>query len=351
MAMNEQQPASRLSNRSSERLVPVTGPACWTGAELRQRDDWVHTLDSDEISELECALERLTTKQLTTIQSTDFELPRLGPRLARIRTEILNGTGLVLMRGLPVTTHDEQTVAKMLWCIGLHLGIPQPQDASGALLHHVRDTGVNVAGRDDVRTYETKEAQPWHNDGGDVFLLLCKETALNGGRSYVASAYKVFNLLLQRAPDLVRTLQDDFHFDARGQQLAGRGRVQTVPIFNWHRERLYLLHKRHYIEHAQRFDEVPPLSAAQRDALDAFDEVCSDPSVHLAFDLEPGDMEIGHNFNVLHRRGSFDTSTADTSRRHMMRLWLGLPDGWPLPEAFRHTREFGPLFNVREQAN
>lgn len=336
-----------MSNLIPPLLEPISGPSCWTGESLRAREDWIYQLTDADAAELEMAVQRSAQHPATGFVREQFELPLLAQKLQRIRTEVMHGTGLVLVRGAPVVGRDEETAARMLWGVGLHLGIPQPQDAAGSLLHHVRDTGVSVAGRDDVRTYETKEAQPWHNDGGDVFMLMCRQVAERGGESLVASAHTVFNRVLERRPALAQVLQETFHFDARGQQLPGRGRVQRVPIFTWFNQRLYTLHKRHYIEYAQRFDDVPRLSQLQRDALDAFDEICDDPEVHLAFHLRPGDIEIGHNFNVLHRRGAFDQDAAQNSQRHMLRLWLGLPDGWPLPDIYRDTREFGHLFDVR----
>ena len=329
-------------------IEPISGPACWTAQSLRARQDWIHPLSDAEVADLNLATDGVADRALLSIEQADFPLPVLSARLGKIRSAVLDGTGLALVRGLPVAGQDEARVERMLWGLGLHLGVPQPQDASSALLHHVRDTGVNVAGRDDVRTFETNEAQPWHNDGGDMFLLLCRDVATSGGKSYLASVHTLFNALLERDPALVRTLQSDFHFDSRGQGLPGRGQTQTVPIFTWHNDRLFILHKRHYIEAAQRFDEVPRLSPAQIEALDALEEICDDPDVHLAFDLEPGDLEIANNFAVLHKRGAFDQASDSTSRRHMLRLWLGLPDGWPLPESFRETREYGPLFKVRK---
>ena len=32
------------------------------------------------------------------------------------------------------------------------------------------------------------------------------------------------------------------------------------------------------------------------------------------------------------------------------KIAIGLPDGWPLPDVYKNTREFGPLFDVRVQA-
>ena len=62
--------------------------------------------------------------------------------------------------------------------------------------------------------------------------------------------------------------------------------------------------------------------------------------------MTPGDVEIGNNFAVLHARSAFE----DGSGRDLLRLWLGVADGWPLPESFRRTREFGPLLALRRTA-
>ena len=340
--------------QSELRTVAVEGPAAWTPSELHTRRDWIYELRPAEQRELLAAVTRLSVDgalsetSLGAISLAHFPLPELAPKLAAIREQVINGTGFVLMRGIPVADCDDTSAALMLWGLGLHLGLPQPQDASGALIHHVRDTGAKVAGEDNVRTYETREAQPWHNDGGDVFALLCKESAVSGGRSFVASAHTAFNEIIRREPRLASVLQAPFYFDARGQQLPGTDRVQRVPIFTWYNERLYALHKRHYIEHAQRFPEVPALTAAQREALDLLEDVCDSEDVCMTFEMVPGDLEIGHNFTLLHKRSEFDQSAADLSRRHMLRLWLGLPDGWPLPPAYLKTREFGPLSSVRK---
>jgi hypothetical protein len=335
--------------------TPIAGPAVWSPVDLHGRSDWVHELNDAEKRELEQAVARLpdndhlAEQPLATISRGQFALTALAPRLAAIREQVLHGTGFVLVRGLPLSACDDKAAARMLWGLGLHLGLPQPQDAAGALIHHVRDTGANVAGEDNVRTYETREAQPWHNDGGDVFALMCKASAARGGRSFVASAHTAFNEILRREPKLAAVLQAPFYFDARGQQLPGTERAQRVPIFTWYRQRLYALHKRHYIEHAQRFPEVPALTSEQREALDLLEEVCDSEAVCMTFEMTPGDLELGHNFTLLHKRSEFDQGGAELSRRHMLRLWLGLPDGWPLPPAYTRTREFGHLMAVRSQ--
>ena len=63
--------------------------------------------------------------------------------------------------------------------------------------------------------------------------------------------------------------------------------------------------------------------------------------------MEPGDIQVASNFSIFHARDAFNDSAIASEKRHMIRLWLGLPDGRALPSAFRSTREFGPLFDIR----
>ena len=168
-------------------------------------------------------------------------------------------------------------------------------------------------------------------------MLLCVRTAARGGRSRIVSSVAAFNRIVREAPDLAVVLQQPFHFDLRGAAGAGAPRVQTVPIFNFHRERLCTLYKRQYIDSAQRFAEVPPLTAGQRAALDLMDAACDE--LALEFAMHPGDMLVANNYDVLHARSAFADAGGDAGRL-MLRLWLSLPGGRPLPPAFAATREF-----------
>lgn len=105
--------------------------------------------------------------------------------------------------------------------------------------------------------------------------------------------------------------------------------------------------KRRYIETAQRFSEVPRLSALQLEALDWVDRICNDPAWHLSFDMQAGDMQIGNNFSILHSRTAYVDFEAQERRRLLLRIWMTLPDGRALPQVFENTREFGQTFRRR----
>lgn len=88
------------------------------------------------------------------------------------------------------------------------------------------------------------------------------------------------------------------------------------------------------IREAQRFSEVPRLTARQEEALQAVTALADDPSLHLEWDLEPGDIQLLHNWNVLHMRTAFEDHQEPARRRHLLRLRLSAEGERALDPAF-----------------
>ncbi|MEQ8506772.1 MAG: TauD/TfdA family dioxygenase [Rhodospirillales bacterium] len=339
-----------MSTASIEPLYPAEGPSCWTGPGLAGSGSWVTELNDAQRAALMAALDATDGRDALSITQNDFPGGDAAGLLADIRDEAAHGTGFILVRtGLDKL--GEEQARRLIWGIGQHLGVPQIQDARKTLLHDVRDTGANLQKQADVRTYQTNEAQPFHNDGGDIFALFCRRRSTGGGQSLIVSAHAVFNEILSRRPDLAKILTEPFYFDARGQALPGRPWYQALPIFQFHGGRWFVMYKRHYIELAQRSDEIPRLTDAQVEALDMLDALCLDPNFHLSFEMSPGDMVVANNFTTLHARTAYTDPppTAGEEKRHMLRLWLGIQNGVALPPAFAETREFGPLFETTQR--
>ena len=320
---------------------PLHIPAAWKGSQWKTDRSWVYTLGAPVLSEMEAALREIrdSGRDLFEIQPKHFPLPAFTETRNRILADLEGGRGFALIRGLPVDGCSDDVAATLFWGLGVHVGTPEPQDVGGNLIHHVRDTGRNLS-QDDVRKYQTNEDIPFHNDGSDVFLLLCLRNARTGGRSRLMSSTAVFNEIVSRRPDLAVILQQPFDFDARGQQLDGEPRAQSVPIYNYYEGRLSTIHKRFYIDLAQRFPEVPPLTAQQTEALDLFDEIAAEPGMCFEFGMQPGEILAASNYDVLHCRTAFEDYDDPARRRHMMRLWLTITNGRPLPPVFAGTREF-----------
>jgi hypothetical protein len=77
---------------------------------------------------------------------------------------------------------------------------------------------------------------------------------------------------------------------------------------------------------------IPPLSEKQTYALQVLEETASELALHMI--LEPGDIQLLANGHVLHARtaykdyppGSVDEAGRERVRRHLMRLWLAVPE-------------------------
>ena len=330
--------------------TPLHGAFAWTGGEMAGRPGWAEELTPAELAELDAALRHAQARgaQLFTMTRDDFPLDRLRDRLLRLREELEDGRGFQLLRGVPVERYSLDEARMLFWGLAVHLGEPEPQDAQGALMHDIRDTGQRVETTDNVRGFQTNNELHFHNDGGDAFMLLCLRTAKSGGTSKLVSVAALFNEVLARRPDLAEVLQQPFHFDARAQQLSGKPKVQVVPLLQYHAGRLSALQKRAYIDLAQRFPEVPRLTREQVEALDMVDAICADPAFHLSFEMRPGDIQFGSNHAVLHSRTEYVDHDDPALKRHLLRTWLTLPNGRPLPPSYAATREFGHTWQRRE---
>lgn len=328
--------------------APVSGPSVWKGPDMARSGEWLMRLSPADTTEIVEAVRHCEAQGLDLFDITkdDFSVPGLQSRLAGIRNELEGGRGFTVIRGLNLDQLSAESSKKVIWGLALHLGTPEPQDRRGSLLHSVTNTGQAVATSSTIRGYETDDELNFHNDGGDAFMLLCLKTAKQGGISKLASVGALFNEILRQRPDLADVLQQPFYFDSRAQN-TNEANVQIVPIFTEYQGHLNVLYKRRYIETAQRFPEVPRLTDLQREALNLFDQLCADPAMHLAFSMEPGDIQIGNNYSILHARTKYQDYDDPAARRHLYRVWLTLENARPLPEIFATTREFGPSYARR----
>ena len=93
------------SARPAPPRPPIEGPSAWIGADMRGREaEWAYRLSPPEIVEIETSVKAVQVRGLdiADIRREDFPLPTLGPVLDRLRTEVLDGRGFALLRGMPV---------------------------------------------------------------------------------------------------------------------------------------------------------------------------------------------------------------------------------------------------------
>lgn len=313
----------------------LQAPCAWQGAAMRRVDDWRYQLSGDDIAELEAAGERARQSGLPLEQVSveDFPLPRLGEVARGWADELENGRGFLLVKGIPVERYSEQDAALLFWGIGLHMGTPVSQNASGDLLGHVRDTGRSI--RDpSVRGYQTRVRLPYHTDGSDVVGLLCLRPALSGGISTIVSSTHLYNEVVRRRPDLIDVFYEPFYFDRREEQQPGEEPWYATRLACYRQGKLSMRYIRGFIESAQRFPEIPRLSTRQLELLDLIDSVANDPDNYLDMDFEPGDMQFVSNYTIMHSRTNYEDHPEPALKRHLLRLWLTLPEGRELDPDF-----------------
>jgi len=311
----------------------LDGPAVWYGPQMAGREDWIHTLSAQEIEEVAHAARPWAERDLSGLQPGHFPLPQLGPRLAAIRQEVLNGRGFALLRGLPVQLWPEALSAAAFYGIGTHFGAARTQNAQGHLLGHVRDLGLRS---DDpsVRIYQTAERQTFHTDSCDIVGLLCLQVARSGGDSALVSSNTIWNEMRQRRPDLAALLLQPVATDRRGEVAPGQKPYFTIPVFNWFEGGMSAVYQRQYIDSAQRFEDAPRLDEPWCEALDLLDELANDPALNFLMTLQRGDIQLVHNHTLLHDRTAFENWPEPERQRHLLRLWLAPDDARPLPAVF-----------------
>lgn len=62
------------------------------------------------------------------------------------------------------------------------------------------------------------------------------------------------------------------------------------PLFTRHAGKVSFRYVRTHLRSAQRFADVPPMTAEQEAALDHLDELARSPAFHLEFMFQPGDI-------------------------------------------------------------
>jgi hypothetical protein len=176
----------------------------------------------------------------------------------------------------------------------------------------------------------TNGALRFHTDRTDVVSLLCVSQAASGGVSSICSSVSVMNVMLERRPDLAALLYEPYFRSRLGEEATVPEDVYRLPVFG-QREGKFTSHfSLTYIEAAQQAEGVPPLTAAQTEAVELLLEIAAELAVEMV--LEPGDIQFLNSHVTYHGRTPFVDNPDAGRRRLLMRLWLSMPNSRGLPD-------------------
>jgi hypothetical protein len=308
-------------------IPKLGGPAAWNGADLLAERDWIRPLDGMAIEEMESALAQVTARGIDwrDLKKDDFPLPVLTRRLADIAEEIENGRGVVKLTGFPIDGYGERELRTLFYGLSCHIGTPVPQNGGRGLMRDIRDSGGERV--------DSNEGLRWHTDRTDVVGLLCVRKAEMGGISRIVSAVAIHDAIQQRRPDLLALLYRDYYRCTVGDEVGAETRTYPLPVFALCDGYFTSNFSKTYIEQAQRFPDVPRLTAEQSEALDLLLDVAEELSFEMP--LEPGDLQLLNNHVIYHGRTPFSDDAQAGHDRLLYRVWLSMPNSRPLPESHR----------------
>ena len=317
-------------------------PAHWLGSSLFECEDWSWRFEEDHGDEVARALEASAHLPLENITAQTFPLPGLGKKLTAIQNSLETGTGAAFLRGFPLNRFSPEQMKRLFWGMARYIGTPVSQSAKGEFLFSVRNEG-HPQGDPKVRGPNTKNRLRFHTDRCDVIGFLCLRQALSGGENFLISSVAVHNEIASRRPDLLKVLYQPFPYLRHTVDKANPRPYCLQPVFAHCQGHFIANVLRVLIDRADAHPEAPNLTQDQKDALDLIDEIAENPSFHARFRQQPGDLLFVNNFLALHSRSAFEDDPRPDHKRHLLRLWLSVPNSRPLPQSFAaHYGATGP---------
>ena len=323
----------------------IEGAANWQGAEMLRRTDWIHDLTAGELAELDAALAAVHRRGLgieDITSAAQFPLERLAEQIDRARWMLEEGPGLFHFRGIDTTRYSKDDLRLMYWGIGRHLGTAVSQSMRGDLLGDVRDLGIDI-NSPQGRGYTSNAQLSYHTDSADVVGLMVLRTAKSGGLSMIGSSVAIHNEIARTRPDLLEVLYQPFPWSWQGQEPPGSKPWYLQPICSAHKGKFSCRYIRAHIRNGGQFDDSPSLTEKQVEAMDYFDSLACSERFHFSMMFKPGDIQLLNNHVCVHSRTHFEDFPELDRRRHLLRMWLSVPN----------SRELSPAMGTiyRIQAN
>jgi hypothetical protein len=216
---------------------------------------------------------------------------------------------------------------RIYWGIGVCLGEPAVQSMLGDRLGHVQHV------KDDpvARGYRSNEELSPHTDSYRMVGLMCLQQAETGGLSRIVSSLAIHNEILATRPDLLDPLYEGYYYAVAEAQFSDRPVTDfKIPVFCCVDSMMSCNFVRDFMQRAAKLrgETLPPKLT---EAISYFKEISERNDIGVRFMLQPGEMLLWHNFQMLHARDVYQDSPEHT--RHLLRLWLMIENDRPIVDA------------------
>jgi hypothetical protein len=337
-------------------MDPLTAKSAWRSSDIQNDTSWCLQITESQREELIAATEGVVARGLRVpdFGRSDFPLPELEPILTRTTSDLEEGRGVALLRGLPFDRQDETRAAVLLWGVCSYLGRAIPQHAAvnlggyrDNLVAHIVNQGYDY-NQTNVHGSLTSAEQMPHCDPSDLVALLCVRPAADGGGiSRIVSAMAIYNEILDKCPEVLDALYEGFYHDLRDQAADGGTKVTPfrIPVFSYYNQVLSCNFNSKTAEAAvmklgRQFTE------SEAKAIRTMVGLATNPEFAYDMRLSTGDLQILNNYTILHSRGGWHDPDAYEEKRVMLRLWLRSFTPRPLSPDFVGGYVTGAKHNV-----
>jgi len=213
------------------------------------------------------------------------------------------------------------------------IGTPLSQSEQGDILLSVRNLSLDEK---DPRTRgpNTNKKLSFHTDRCDVIGFFCLQPAKSGGENQIIQSEKVEKIIKNEKPNLYHILCQKFPYKTHTIDQANLRPYCEQPIFSKKDGYFACSYLRVLINRADQDPDCPNLSIRQKEALDFLDSVCEREELQTRFTLKRGEVLFLNNWTTLHRRTAFEDFSNPKQRRHLLRVWLSMPNSRPIDESF-----------------
>ena len=320
----------------------IQTPAAWKGPEINWKEQGLHVLTSEEIQEIDRALENLKSLgkvDFPDINPTNFPLDKVGQLMSSLPKRLQEGCGFLMLRGLPRERYSDDDMALVYFGLSSYVGKTLTQSYLGDLIGHV----VNVSDFEPKsRGYRKGGGQLMHTDSCDIIGLMCLRTALSGGESRISSAVTVHNYMAKYHPESLKVLQEGLYLKRTDED--GRHATRTfsegkIKFFNESNGEFISYLPTGYARLCEKSGQRP-YTQAESDALYTVRKVAAMPEHYLDMGFADGDIQFLNNRTMVHGRTDYEDAQELHKRRHLLRMWIRTDKWQKMPESqVFHTDE------------
>ncbi|WP_424102570.1 TauD/TfdA family dioxygenase [Moorena producens] len=315
-------------------MTQLKDPTLWSAHELLNSKYWNYHLTPAEVGEIEAAI---NTLKVSHSKAVSFN--QLKKTLTAILEELENGTGTVLLKGVPVDQYSEEELAEVYLILCQQMGIPIRQSNSDwdspSREKSQFVTSIRAEADSSQNGKQSNDAYKLHTDRYDVLSLLCVRQARVGGENRLASAVTIYNEMQRSHPGIAEDL-----FQGMPWLYDGEGGWISYPTWQIHKGKFTTQVSSTYPYLSQLIEGAPRLTERHKEGLNLLQVIGSQVGITLR--LEPGDWLMVNNHVVYHARASWKIESGNYDRL-LLRVCFSPYNSRELPDTDPFRRFWGSV--------